>query len=91
MGSTDNPAHSGSIRGVFGRHLHLAPANGLPIALRFIDKVEDFPHNDVAGDLEAVDLLFLKAYSDQCLVNRFWSGFFLKVDVFAKPGQWDAH
>jgi hypothetical protein len=40
----------------------LAPANGLPIALRFIDKVEDFPHNDGAGDLEAVDLLFLKAY-----------------------------
>jgi hypothetical protein len=61
VGSTDNPAHSGSIRGVFGRNLHLAPANGLSIALGFIDEIEDFPDNHGAGDLEAVDVFFFEA------------------------------
>jgi hypothetical protein len=60
VGSTDNPAHSGSIRCVFGSHLHLAPANGLSIALGFIDEIEDFSNNYGAGDLEAVDVFFFE-------------------------------
>jgi hypothetical protein len=60
VGSTDNPAHSGRIRGVFGRNLHLAPANGLPIALRFIDDIEDFPDDYRAGHFEAVNLFFFE-------------------------------
>jgi hypothetical protein len=91
VGSTNNPAHCRGVRSVLGSHLHLTPANGLPIALRFIDEIEDFPDNDGAGDVEAVNLFFFEADRDQCLVDGFWSGVRLEFDVFAKPRQWNAH
>jgi hypothetical protein len=59
--------------------------------LGLVDKLEDLPHDHRAGDLKAVNGLFLEADRHQRLVDLFGGEGLWQLDELAKPGQWDTH
>jgi hypothetical protein len=55
----------------FSGHANLTPANGLAVALRLWDELEDLTDNNRAGDTESVGAFFFETDLDQLSHHAF--------------------
>jgi hypothetical protein len=73
------------------RNANLAPINRLAVALFFRAHLKYLAHNNRAGDIKAVNVFFFKPNADELSVHLLNSDIRVKLDILAKPAQWNAH